>query len=208
MNPAPSIARFCDETILTVRKREAREGHPLVLTCTKGCSECCQEIVEADSSEVDWILESLSDEEKAALKVKVAAWIEAVNSHDLNTREHAPDAHEYRAWRIPCPLLKGNVCSVYARRPLGCRLFMTCGPRIGCEDLTLRRTQKFIELPGLREELARRTTNAHVDADGTLRLTVGHLGFLLAEALGVPTGIPEHETITTREGLVNLRAAL
>jgi hypothetical protein len=51
--------------------------------------------------------------------------------------------------------------------------------------MALRPHQKYIEIPALRAEIVRRTNNAHIDADGTLEMRMGHLGSMLAWLLGL-----------------------
>ena len=183
-NPVKAVLRFHDTSLKQIRERYFREGRPIRLTCSKGCAACCEELLHVSELETRLLVESLTEAEKADLRQRVAKWLAQIGKR-LDERE--PDGLEYRSWRIPCPMLKNGVCSVYEDRPLRCRSTMTDGPRHACEDLALRPTQRFIEIPELKSAVGDRLLQAHLAA-GYTEFKFGHLGMMLADHLGLGTG--------------------
>lgn len=182
-NPIEAVMRFHDASLKQIRERYFREGRPIRLTCSKGCAACCEELLHVTELEARLIVESLTDAEREDLRKRVTLWLERIGNR-LDDEERDPDGLEYRSWRIPCPVLKNGVCSAYENRPLRCRSTLTDGPRQACEDLALRPTQRFIEIPELRSAVAERLVQAH-GAAGYTAIKVGHLGMMLADELGV-----------------------
>lgn len=93
--------------------------------------------------------------------------------------EHQPNAFAWRALRAPCPLLKDNLCLVYASRPGGCRMHHASGPRSACEDDEARREQIFVSSP----ELTNEATKNMVEAGAGQVVLAGNFGVLLADQL-------------------------
>jgi Fe-S-cluster containining protein len=180
-NPIEAVMRFHDSSVKQIRERYFRESRPIRLTCSKGCAACCEELLHVSELETRLIVESLTDEQREDVRKRVLHWLEQMGDR-LDDRE--PDGLEYRSWRIPCPLLKNGVCSVYEKRPLKCRSTMTDGPRRACEDLALRPTQRFIDIPELKSAVADRLLQAHLAA-GYKEFKFGHLGMMLADHLGL-----------------------
>src|SRR3954471_9421864 len=152
-NPVMAVMRFHDASLKQIRERYFREGRPIRITCTKGCAACCEELLHVSELETRLIVESLNDAQKDELRQRVRQWLDQIGDR-LDERE--PDALEYRSWRIPCPLLKNGLCTVHDKRPLKCRSHLTDGPRRSCEDLSLRATQRFIDIPELKADVADR----------------------------------------------------
>lgn len=186
-NPVMAVMRFHDTSLKQIRERYFREGRPIRITCTKGCAACCEELLHVSELETRLIVESLTDPQKEELRQRVQQWLDQVGDR-LDERE--PDGLEYRSWRIPCPLLKNGLCSVHEKRPLKCRSHLTDGPRQACEDLALRATQRFIDIPELKSAVGDRLLHAHVAA-GYKEFKFGHLGMMLADHLGLGAAAPE-----------------
>lgn len=82
------------------------------LDCRAGCSHCCSARVEALEAEIFQIareLKKLAPEKLAALVARL--------------QEHAAAARDVSVWdyRIRCPFLTENLCSIYPVRPAACR---------------------------------------------------------------------------------------
>jgi Fe-S-cluster containining protein len=193
-NPIEAVMRFHDSELKQIRERYFREGRPIRVTCTKGCAACCEELLHVSELETRLIVESLTEAQKEEVRQRVQHWLDQIGDR-LDDRE--PDGLEYRSWRIPCPLLKNGLCSVHDKRPLKCRSTLTDGLRKACEDLTLRPTQRFIDIPELKQAVADRLLHAHVAA-GYKEFKFGHLGMMLAEHLGL--------TVPAREKIADLPA--
>lgn len=196
VQPMRETMQWFDSTLAGIIEGQARKGEPINITCGKGCFACCDEPLKVLEAEVDLILADLTADEKEALKVRVAAWLyQAVKVHKLSSTTandmitangQKINAFQYRAMKLTCPLLKDGLCSVYANRPLSCRMHMAIGPRVNCEDLALRPSQTFITIKELDEATTHNLINAHVEA-GYERIGVSHLGFFLAMKLGLAT---------------------
>lgn len=73
--------------------------------CRKGCTHCCHTPVAMVQTEADFIGERIG---RPAQKLR-----ETVNPEDRGYGYH-----------MPCPFLKDNACSIYAERPLSCRVHL------------------------------------------------------------------------------------
>jgi Fe-S-cluster containining protein len=143
--------------------------------CVAGCFACCSEPVYATQAEVQHIIEILRPEQIAELKVKLPAWLEQTASL-LNQK--MPDAIAYRRLNVPCVLLNGGLglCSVYERRPFGCRTWFALKKPADC-DLPARKHQKYTNfMPGIAY-----ATGVPVSLNG--KVILDHLAILLAEKL-------------------------
>lgn len=77
--------------------------------CAKGCDYCCH------------------------VPVEVTA-VEAIVMSDLIGRDIQTGAVPYVNLRDPCPFLKKGECSIYAHRPLVCRMFATLDSIEACAE--------------------------------------------------------------------------
>lgn len=80
--------------------------------CKAGCSHCCSVHVEALEPEIFQIANEL----KKLPPSELAALIERLQNHAIMAKGVPVQNH-----RIPCPLLKDNLCSIYSVRPATCR---------------------------------------------------------------------------------------
>jgi len=184
LEPIQKALDWYSDTIFQVRQKKAREGTPVVLSCSKGCSACCSEPLAATEPEMLLMLSKLSAEQLAEVKERTQVWLAKAQAMGLDDMDDAPNAFVYRAHNLECPFLKNKMCIAYHQRPLGCRAHMAIGPRQACEDLNLRPKQKFCYMPELLEAANMRLINAVIDGAGPLAekifLDMGHLGSLLA----------------------------
>jgi Fe-S-cluster containining protein len=194
VQPLREVSQWFDESLAKIVEMQKQKGEPINITCGKGCFSCCDEPLKVLEGEVDLILADMTDEEKEALKVRVTAWLyravqvhrlSSVTTNDMITANGQKiNAFQYRAMKLTCPLLKDGLCSVYANRPLSCRMHLAVGPRVNCEDLALRPTQKFVTIKELDEATTHNLIHAHVKA-GYEQIGVSHLGYFLAMKLGL-----------------------
>ncbi|MCE9633597.1 MAG: YkgJ family cysteine cluster protein [Methylophilales bacterium] len=80
--------------------------------CKVGCSHCCHVRVEAIEPEIFQIAHELNK----LPSVELASLIERLQKHAILAKDLSVQDH-----RIPCPLLKDNLCSIYPVRPAACR---------------------------------------------------------------------------------------
>ncbi len=197
VQPMRDAMAWYDTTLAAIFDSQVRKGQPVPVTCTRGCSACCDEPLKVLEGEVDSILAGMTAEEKEDLKPRVLAWVNAAKAAKLNSVVEFSDrdlivdgkrvnAYAYRALKLTCPLLKDGSCTAYANRPMGCRAFIACGPRSMCEDLAQRPHQKFVQIPELDDALTIKVLQAH-DKAGYRTVAVSHLGYFLAVKLGLAT---------------------
>ena len=91
--------------------------------CRRGCAACCHIAVSVSS------LEAARLEHTLGLRAKKLS------------ESHEPDDAKDLYFGTPCPFLEGSECSIYAHRPLSCRLHFTldldgyfCSTDIAPED--------------------------------------------------------------------------
>jgi len=137
-----------DEKLQMVRQQRARDGEPVVISCHRKCFACCKEPVYAFIDEVRYISESVTNEQRAEVTERTKEWLEKFKQTDFPNQD-LPNVFEYRAANLWCPFLKNGLCTVYDRRPLGCRSHMAVGPAKDCDDDERRRKQKFISVPDI-----------------------------------------------------------
>jgi Fe-S-cluster containining protein len=153
--------------------RAFRENPAMKPCCRPGCFACCSEAVYAGEAEVLHIIESLTLEQIAEVKVRLHEWLEKTAPL---MKQNMPDAIAYRQLHAPCVFLKAGLCSVYARRPMGCRVWFALKNPDHCE-LPFREHQQYANFsPEIFYHIGHL-----VFVDGLH--VMDHLGILLAEKL-------------------------
>jgi Fe-S-cluster containining protein len=88
----------------------------LPLACKPGCSYCCSDLVECGLPEAleiaEYVGAAFSAEELSALQERIAAY------QGLLMKLFRRETVEFR---VPCPFLVNDLCSIYEHRPLHCR---------------------------------------------------------------------------------------
>lgn len=147
-------------------------------TCT--LATCCHEPVFVGKDEVQWMLDSLTDDQREYVKEMAMEWsVKAVGTGLLN--ENAPNDLAYR-WlphKIPCPFLKDKKCIAYERRPMSCRMWFARDTPENC-DMPGRVHQRFAELPPRDNPEAMNYFKSRL-RDGTFHMD--QLGVILCELL-------------------------
>ena len=82
------------------------------IACKKGCSHCCHVWVSVAAPEALCIAKTVQQRGPAVIE-KVRLAHEQSKEYDFDARDEHP---------FPCPLLDGDVCSIYSDRPKVCRL--------------------------------------------------------------------------------------
>ena len=144
-------------------------------SCYAGCSTCCQWPVLATLDEAKAIVATFTPERRAEVAQLVRSWLERARPL-VDSGERVPLA-EWNRKKIPCPLLRGNLCSVYDNRPVACRTRLTSGPT--CRCFTSPDTQTFHDSSVEIEAFLR----AKADSGS---LVFDHLAILIAAHLGIP----------------------
>ena len=157
----------------------AAHGHEIA--CAAGCFWCCKEPVSAEEAEVRHALSTFFPEQIEALRPKAQQWLDTATASGLLAVKE-PNVTAYRAANLWCPLLDAaGRCSVYAHRPLACRMHLARHTNAGCRDDALRKSQIFLTSPQLLEL----SVLAALDETGGVFIT-DHFGAWLARiVLGV-----------------------
>lgn len=108
VNLVATLHSDADDAVEVVRKQGVR------FACGKGCNYCCSTRVEVLPAEVFYIAKKLKEKKADDLPQLIEA-----------LEQHAEKAHGVRMenYKIPCPLLKDGICSIYSYRPFMCRKF-------------------------------------------------------------------------------------
>lgn len=167
----------------------ARLGRPV--TCQgKGCCACCYEPVYCSSEEVKHLVEGLTSEQRAAVTDRLKSALAKVQAEGLLWKKDMPGVMDWLKLKLPCPLLEGGLCSVYERRPVGCRSHMACGPAAWCA--TKRNRQIYPQAVEASIACGREIARAHLKL-GNIITHDNLLALLENELLGEyhPTGSAE-----------------
>lgn len=178
MTPLSDLYKFVDDTVAhALAEVLAREG--TTPPCRKGCFHCCREPAYCSRRAVDYMLESLSPDQRAAVETRTRVWLTQFQQGGFESQKQ-PSAFTYRGKYLWCPLLENGACLAYERRPEACRTFIAKSDPDACRDDIKRVSQKFMGIPGLIDVFMRREINGLGDGE---ELCMDHIGILLAEAL-------------------------
>ncbi len=157
------LRTFDREWAAVMRQRDIQ------LACYRGCSACCSEPCYTSREEAALILTKIPALERKGVVDRTRTWAsQAVASGIL--RQGTPHVQQYLSANLVCPLLKDNLCLVYAARPLACRSHCAVGVAVTCK--VDRMNQKFAKAPALI-----------VDATRQMMCEGDHLGVWLSKAL-------------------------
>lgn len=109
-----SIDQFI-ESLLTMGKKQS-----VTIDCRKGCSWCCHQPVFANTYELRYLAAYIKNNLKKTEQRKV--YQQAVEKNDRTCKLTEKEALNYKH---RCPLLKDGACTVYAARPLACRIYLS-----------------------------------------------------------------------------------
>jgi Fe-S-cluster containining protein len=83
-----------------------------MLACTRGCTHCCHAPVSARAPEILFLRSAIPALDHEAVAASVSQGFAA---------RARPASGEHGFQAFPCPLLRDNLCRLYATRPLACR---------------------------------------------------------------------------------------
>lgn len=150
----PLARRITDELMAISIEKSRVEG--LDVSCRKGCTWCCHQLVPlapAEAVRLAEVVEAMPREQRRAVKKRFEKAVAQMERAGLVDARAEPGRAEllsaattasaqwddasgryYRA-RIPCPFLEDGGCTVYAERPMVCREYYVTTPAALCEAL-------------------------------------------------------------------------
>ncbi|ADK86077.1 protein of unknown function UPF0153 [Desulfarculus baarsii DSM 2075] len=102
--------------------------HPAQVACRPGCDDCCHAMFDVSPIEAVGLALAFADlprnQRREVLRrgEKAAKAFDAAVAQSLALDDQGR-ARLFSATRIPCPLLEGGRCLLYAQRPITCRLY-------------------------------------------------------------------------------------
>jgi Fe-S-cluster containining protein len=107
-----------DQLLDAFLQRAKAEGQPV--SCKKGCAWCCHQAVFAVTHEFLYLNEYVQKHFSKDAQEGVLARAREKVKISLNS-----SVEEQLKIRAACPFLKGGSCSVYAVRPMACRIYLS-----------------------------------------------------------------------------------
>jgi Fe-S-cluster containining protein len=139
----PAARAITDAAVQHAVARVEAQGRPV--SCKAGCSACCNQLVPVGAVEAHMIaalVDRLPEPRRqtvrsrfAAAEARLAAW---EHRADLDDVDRPPGKATYQIgadyfrFRIACPFLEDDTCSIYAERPLACREHLVTSPAAQC----------------------------------------------------------------------------
>jgi len=146
---------------------EYTHGHGAV--CEQGCASCCTCNVTMTSLEYAFVVDGMDDRERNRLAQKVAQGrgerrfqpAYTINKMAVLCLEEKeiPEEENDPAWG-QCPLLQKESCTIYEKRPLGCRMLFS---QVNCQQTGYAQMPPYVlTLNNLFQQVVE-----HLDARGT-----------------------------------------
>ncbi|MCP4136619.1 MAG: YkgJ family cysteine cluster protein [bacterium] len=123
-----------------------------VISCGKGCGDCCSQLVPVAIPEIFYLKDlvaSFPPAREKAVKKKFFAIFKTVEEQGLlealkNPADYRDIDKKYFALNQKCPFLENKSCSIYADRPFVCREYLVVSPSERCGDPYNRAINKVI----------------------------------------------------------------
>lgn len=188
------VAESLERLYAAWAEAEARDSAtwPAALRCPAGCSRCCERspdvpVTPAEAVRVAEAIGRLPAERRDAIRRRIAETARWLTDSARAAGTRAP---------VPCPLLEGHLCAIYADRPLVCRAYGFAAERtdrggavreiayLGCEILEpVVRGDPSIRLPNHAAACAALPRVLALDRDGKALPDVGPLAEMLDRLL-------------------------
>jgi Fe-S-cluster containining protein len=117
------------------------------VSCRKGCSACCRQLVpisETEAFEIADIVGQMPEPKRAEVTARFAIAVRRISDAGLladldrygsmSVQQRQELHRRYFQLGIECPLLEGDACSIHERRPLVCREFLVTSDAANCND--------------------------------------------------------------------------
>ncbi len=142
----PGALELSDQVVALALKYAEEAGHEI--TCKKGCSICCRQLVPVSKPEAFFLLDlmrqRLPDDRRnmvlarmkaAADKISEAGIADRLKKVDLTIDDHQQVGNDYFKLGMPCPFLTDTgACGIHPARPTACREYNVVTPAELCDD--------------------------------------------------------------------------
>lgn len=136
-----------------------KAGHKI--SCKRGCGACCRQLVPisaVEAREVGKLVERLPEPRRSEVKQRFADASKRLEEAGLLPQLRNPGAFdreqmksldlEYFAYRIACPFLEEESCSIYEDRPIACREYLVVSPAEHCSEATAVNVRAIAPIAG------------------------------------------------------------
>jgi Fe-S-cluster containining protein len=137
------LFRTLTDAVVTIAIEQVRSAGREV-SCRKGCTACCFQLVPVAAIEARRMLELVEAMpprqrdsvrqrfHSATSRLKSAGILDRLNARSASAEEMVALALDYFALKLACPFLEDGACSIYADRPLACREYLVTTPAANC----------------------------------------------------------------------------
>ena len=143
VQPALELSSRLASMAIEHAKKEGRE-----LSCRKGCSACCSQLVPVSKPEAFHLLDTIRriPEDKkahvmkrfreAADKLEETGIADLIRNPDATAEDHRLAGEKYFALGLPCAFLtETGSCGIHSARPSACREYNVTTPAENCRDI-------------------------------------------------------------------------
>lgn len=137
-----SVLQLDEQLVAQAVRYDLREGNKSI-SCHKGCSACCRQLVPLSPPEAFMIADLVAaipvDRRGRVLErmTAIRSRISALGFNQTFRVEHFKAlAIEYFKLGESCPFLEDEACTIYAERPFACREFLVTSPAAFCAEVT------------------------------------------------------------------------
>lgn len=131
------------------------------ISCSKGCSACCQRIMvpvsPPEAFALAEMMDQLSPEHRRRIEDRLemstqrleeaglleSLWELAESPKQRSDEDIQPINRAYYALRLPCIFLEEDACSIYEHRPAACREYLVTSPPERCQDIEKNLVQEL-----------------------------------------------------------------
>lgn len=187
MNAVTNAHALVDKMMDGVRRETAAQGWP-IRCAGAGCFWCCKERLLTERREAVHMLEIVSEEERPMVIAGTERWWQLFFDNDhhkapaILEAEGDPEMMKYLNNNLWCPLLRDGKCSVYDRRPVGCRAHVAIGHPKRCELPSKRPKQRFVSAVDM-EDVNTQAMLVMIEGEPAPKLQFDHLGIWLGHLL-------------------------
>lgn len=96
------------------------EKQNIKVACAKGCEWCCHQAVYANSYELHFLSEYINTNLDTFAISELA-----LKANAKNSITSALDESGIQKYKSPCALLQDGACTIYAARPMACRIYLS-----------------------------------------------------------------------------------